>query len=59
VVITATYQPTPSNTPELDSLLTRMIDSGSLLTIGAICLVVLIWAAIAVGIFIYLQKRNS
>jgi hypothetical protein len=59
VVNTATLQPTPSATPEPVSLFERAIDSGALLTIGAICLVVLIWAAIAVGIFIYLQRRNS
>ncbi len=58
-VPTATQQPTPTPTQTPDNILAKMIKSGSLLTIGAICLVVLIWAAIAVATFIYLQKRNA
>lgn len=59
VISAATLQPTPSSTPEPPGLFERAIDSGAFLTIGVICLVVLIWAAIAVGIFIYIQRRNS
>jgi hypothetical protein len=59
IIITATFQPTPTATPEPESFFGRLVESGALLTTGAICLVVLVWAALAVGVFIYLQKRNA
>ncbi len=55
---TATSQPTPILNQESGSSFEKLVESGALLTIGAICFVVLIWAIIAVAVFIYLQKRN-
>lgn len=59
MLATVTTQPMPTHTPEPDSIFSNLLESGSIVIIGSICLVVLLWAAIAVGIFIYLQKRNS
>jgi hypothetical protein len=55
-VFTAT--PVPSLTPTPNGIFAQVIETGSLTIISAICLGILIWAAIAVGIFIYIQKRN-
>lgn len=55
-VVTATPLPSPTPTPK--GTFAQMIEAGSLTIISAICLGILIWAALAVGIFIYIQKRN-
>lgn len=54
-----TPTPLPSLTPTPQGALAKMIETGSLTIMGAICLVILVWAAIAVGIFIFIQKRNN
>jgi hypothetical protein len=48
-----------SATPTQASSLAQILDQGSALVVSAICLVTLFWAAIAIGVFIYIQKRNS
>ena len=53
---TPTAQPTPTSTP--NGALAKMIETGSLPIWGTICIIVLTWAVIAVGIFIFLQKRT-
>jgi hypothetical protein len=53
---TSTAQPMPTATPM--GSISKMIESGSLPILGLICLIVLAWAVIAVGIFIFLQKRT-
>jgi hypothetical protein len=59
LVMTATIQPPPSATPTSESVFGRLVDSGALVIGGVICLVVLVWAALAVAVFIYLQRRNA
>ena len=54
---TPTTQPTPTATPM--GAIAKMIETGSLPIWGSICLIVLTWAVIAVGIFILLQKRSN
>jgi hypothetical protein len=51
-----TVQPTPTSTPIGD--IAKLIEMGSLPLLGVICLIILAWAVIAVGIFIFLQKRS-
>jgi hypothetical protein len=51
--------PLPSMTPTPNGFVTQIIESGSFAMIGAICLVILVWAALAAGIFIYIYKRAS
>jgi hypothetical protein len=51
-----TAQPTPTATPM--GVIAKMIESGSLPIWGLICLIALTWAVIAVGIFIFVQKRS-
>jgi hypothetical protein len=46
-------------TSEPDGIFSQLSNSSYPLTMGAICLVALIWAAFAVGIFILIQYRNS
>jgi hypothetical protein len=53
-----TYQPI-TVTSEPDGYFSQLSNSSYPLTMGAICLVALIWAAFAVGIFILIQYRNS
>ena len=53
---TLTAQPTPTATPM--GAIAKMIESGSLPIWGSICLIILAWAVIAVGIFLFLQKRT-
>jgi hypothetical protein len=49
----------PSLTPTPVGFIAQIIESGYLVTLSAICLLILVWLAIAVGIFIYIQKRNG
>jgi hypothetical protein len=49
--------PTPTQTPS--SPLNRLGESNIVLVVGAICLLVLVWATIAVAVFIYIQRRNA
>ena len=51
-----TAQPTPTATPI--GAIAKMIESGSLPILAIICPIILAWAVIAVGIFIFLQKRT-
>jgi hypothetical protein len=51
--------PQPSPTDTTNGLFNRFSESNNILIFGAICLFVLVWAAIAVAVFIYLQKRNA
>jgi hypothetical protein len=51
-----TAQPTPTAT-SIGSI-AKMIESGSLPIWGLICIIILAWVVIAVGIFIFLQKRS-
>jgi hypothetical protein len=56
-LISPIAQPTPTATPI--GAIAKMIESGSLPIWGSICLIFLTWAVIAVGIFIFLQKRST
>jgi len=52
-----TRTPIPSLTPTPKGRMSQMMDSGSLVIISVICLVILVWLAVAIGVFIYIQKR--
>jgi hypothetical protein len=51
--------PLPSLTPTPKGTLTQLVDSSYPMILSAICLVVLIWAAISVGLFIFLLRLNN
>jgi hypothetical protein len=51
--------PFPSLTPTPSGILAQLVESGSIVLYAFICLLILIWAALAVGIFIYLQNRYN
>jgi hypothetical protein len=58
----ATAEPTiplPSIEPTPNGFVARIIESGFLAMLSLICLVILVWAIISVGIYIFIQKRVS
>jgi len=53
--------PTPTSllTATPQGIFVQMIETESITTIGVLCLLILVWASVAIGIFIFLQKNDD